>query len=224
MLPALLDHPGPDVAVLRRQAVLPHVGVLDDVVVDRDDLREVLHGREATPGLTGRQVWDGVRDGRRAADVTRAGRCSVSVPGTVARNGDTKTSSPRPAAAKSVAEPGEALVPDVAGSRRRRTTAGRNRSAASSRGTSLGAPACIGIGVNSAADPPQQRARRGTSRRPRRGRRRPPAGRRPSPGRRAVVERQLDRHAVVAALALACGTCTSACGRGRGAGTSGRAR
>ena len=49
-LPALLDGAGPDVVVLGREAVEPDPTVLDDVVIDGDDLREVLiHGHQATP-------------------------------------------------------------------------------------------------------------------------------------------------------------------------------
>jgi len=36
--------PGTDLGVLGRQPVLPHSGRLDDVVVDRDDPRELAHG------------------------------------------------------------------------------------------------------------------------------------------------------------------------------------
>jgi hypothetical protein len=40
------------------QPRLPHVGRLDDVVVDADDLGELGHGflRESDPNLTGRQI------------------------------------------------------------------------------------------------------------------------------------------------------------------------
>jgi hypothetical protein len=38
------QYAGTDVPVLGGEPVLPHVGRLDHVVVDRDDLRELTHG------------------------------------------------------------------------------------------------------------------------------------------------------------------------------------
>ena len=48
--------PGPDVVVLLREAIHPHVGRFHHVVVDGDDPGHVGHGPSVPPGLTVRQV------------------------------------------------------------------------------------------------------------------------------------------------------------------------
>ena len=60
VLDALALDPRADVAVLRRQPVVPHVGRLDDVVVDADDLGQHLHGGLLVDalGLTKPPVYD----------------------------------------------------------------------------------------------------------------------------------------------------------------------
>ena len=62
------DDPGPDVVVLLRQAVHPHIGRLHYVVVDGDDPGHVGHGPSVPPGLTVRQVVRTDRRGRPPLD------------------------------------------------------------------------------------------------------------------------------------------------------------
>ena len=71
--------PRPDLGVLGGEAVLPHVGRLDHVVVDRDDHRQGLrHGHSSVvPHLTGRQMRR-CGAGDRLAQKTSAKRSTMA--------------------------------------------------------------------------------------------------------------------------------------------------
>ena len=80
------------VLVLRRQPGLPHVGRLDDVVVDADDLRELRHGQVLRTDVAPPEHSLTTRQKLRSAPLTRRARSTSRTPWLAAAGHDERAS------------------------------------------------------------------------------------------------------------------------------------